>query len=223
MFFFLVMRMLRKHSILSFCKHGGLQTYLHLYHETTTVHSVRDLISIRIARSIQNLINTFYPHNKMLMQSCSEWAGSLSLTVDGSGFRAVAGVVWSDGRTGVQCMDEFQHFCWWWGSVQSPSKLHHIRGRSVSSHTQGRISALHHFSNWLRSKKITLKLWHIHTHTAHIQHVLWKETTSSKLQTWDCWALIASLSVSDLKPFIWWSPDYPSLHFLSQDLLKNKK
>lgn len=140
-----------------------MQTYLHLYHETTTVHSVRDLISIRIARSIQNLINTFYPHNEMLMQSCSEWAGSLSLTVDGSEFRAVAGVVWSDGRTGVQCMDEFQHFCWWWGSVQSPSKLHHIRGRSVSSHTQGRISALHHFSNWLRSKKITLKLWHIHS------------------------------------------------------------
>ncbi len=54
------------------------------------------------------------------------------------------------------------------GSVQSPSKLHHVRGRSVSSHTQGRSAALHHFSNRLRSKKITLKLINtptcMHTH-----------------------------------------------------------
>lgn len=96
-----------------------------------------------------------------MLMSCSESARSFSLTVEGSGFRAVAGVVWSDGRTGVQCMDEFQHFCWWWGSVQPPSKLHHVRGRSVSSHTQGRSSALHHFSKWLCSKK---SHWNSYTH-----------------------------------------------------------
>lgn len=158
----------------------------------------------------------------MLIQSGSEWPCSLSLSVDGSRFRALVGVVWSEGRTRVQCMDEFQHFCWWWGSVQSPSKLHHPRGRSVSSHTQRRIAALHHFSNWLRSKKITLKLINTPTctNTAKIQHILWKETTSFKLQTgiveaspWDRAHLIS-------KPFICRSLDYPSLHFLSQDLLK---
>lgn len=158
----------------------------------------------------------------MLIQSCSEWPCSLSLSVDGSWFRALVGVVWSESRTWVQCMDEFQHFCWWWGSVQSPSKLHRVRGRSVSSHTQGRSAALHHFSNRLPFKKITLKLINTPTsmHIAQIQHILWKETTSFRLQTG-----IVEPSLRDRvrlisKPFICQSLDYPSLHFLSQDLLK---